>query len=703
MDGQTWLDGNARYLAASFAWLRLKLQALAAPAQPRYHNESAPAGEALPGAESSAWLSLPADEAAASKLAQSAAERAKAAAIHPPPALLGLGKRLGLTTFEQEVLLLCAGVELDASLARLCALAQGGSGQPFPTFALARLLFDDPAWECLAPDRPLRGWRLVELLPGAALPVASTPLRADERIIQHLRGLNTLDDRLAAYLSPLPESAALPGTPGAPGTPGVPPSHRRLAEAIVQRWQSADPDLPLPIVQLSGADALSKQSVAAQAAQGPGLQVHYLSSSLLPAQPAELETLALLWQRESSLHPLALYLDAQDEDPAASERAALLSRFLLRADGVIFLAVRESWQHLGRSSFTLEVSKPTPAEQRALWESLIGSQLAASPLAVSQLAAQFNLNTPTIRQVVQAAAAPGLSGALLERRLWEACRAAARPHLDALAQRIELKAGWDDLILPPEQAGLLRQLAGQVSQRQTVYEDWGFAEKMNRGLGISALFTGETGTGKTMAAEVIANELQLNLYRIDLSAVVNKYIGETEKNLRRLFDAADDGGAILFFDEADAIFGKRSEVKDSHDRYANIEINYLLQRLESYRGLAILATNQREALDTAFIRRLRFIIHFPVPEAAERRLIWQRAFPPRTPLQPLDYDHLARFNLTGGNIHSIALNAAFLAARAGAPVSMPLVLSAIRSEYLKLEKVVYESDPIWKGPQNPAA
>src|SRR5581483_2423020 len=180
----------------------------------------------------------------------------------------------------------------------------------------------------------------------------------------------------------------------------------------------------------------------------------------------------------------------------------------------------------------------------------------------------------------------------------------------------------------------------------------------------------------TMAAEVIANELRLDLYRIDLSAVVSKYIGETEKNLRRLFDAAEDGGAILFFDEADALFGKRSEVKDSHDRYANIEINYLLQRMEAYRGLAILATNMKSAMDTAFMRRLRFVVSFSFPGPAERLVIWRKVFPPQTPTGVIDFDRLARLNLTGGSIQNIALNAAFLAARSAVPVSMPVILEA---------------------------
>jgi SpoVK/Ycf46/Vps4 family AAA+-type ATPase len=247
-------------------------------------------------------------------------------------------------------------------------------------------------------------------------------------------------------------------------------------------------------------------------------------------------------------------------------------------------------------------------------------------------------------------------------------------------------------VVPDEQMRLLRQIAAQVRWRNQVYEAWGFAHKMNRGLGLSALFTGESGTGKTMAAEVIANELCLNLYRIDLSAVVSKYIGETEKNLQRLFDAAEDGGAILFFDEADALFGKRSEVKDSHDRYANIEINYLLQRMEAYRGLAILATNMKSALDQAFLRRLRFIVNFTFPSLAERKQIWQKVFPPQTPRDDLDFDRLARLNLSGGNIHSIALNAAFLAVQPGLPVTMQEVLAAARTEFRKLEKPFNEAE-----------
>ncbi|NJL28690.1 MAG: ATP-binding protein, partial [Thermoanaerobaculia bacterium] len=245
---------------------------------------------------------------------------------------------------------------------------------------------------------------------------------------------------------------------------------------------------------------------------------------------------------------------------------------------------------------------------------------------------------------------------------------------------------WDRLVLPAAQRELLMALATQVRHRHKVYGEWGFEARSARGLGISALFAGPSGTGKTMAAEVLAGELGLDLYRIDLASVVSKYIGETEKNLKKIFDAADAGGAVLLFDEADALFGKRSEVKDSHDRYANIEVGYLLQRIESYRGLAILTTNAKNSLDPAFIRRLRFIVAFPFPDLAERAEIWRRIFPAQTPLEGLDAELLARLDLAGGNIRNVALGAAFLAAEAGTPVRMEHVVGAARGEYAKLER-----------------
>ena len=261
-----------------------------------------------------------------------------------------------------------------------------------------------------------------------------------------------------------------------------------------------------------------------------------------------------------------------------------------------------------------------------------------------------------------------------------------------LAQLNDARASWEDLILADSQLASLQQLAVHTRHRVTVHHDWGFADRSTRGLGIATLFSGESGTGKTLAAEVLANYLGLSLYRIDLSAVVSKYIGETEKNLRKLFDAAEDIGAILLFDEADALFGKRSDVKDSHDRYANIEVSYLLQRMEAYRGLAILTTNHKAALDNAFQRRLRFVVHFPFPDAVQREAIWRSVFPSNTPLADLDFVRLARLNVAGGSIYNIAMNAAFLAADAQTPVGMAHLRRAAQLEAAKSEKSPSEAE-----------
>jgi len=322
------------------------------------------------------------------------------------------------------------------------------------------------------------------------------------------------------------------------------------------------------------------------------------------------------------------------------------------------------------------------------------------------MVAQFNLSAESIQHAAQDAfvrlveterasgrdASNVLAPDHVSTTVWEACRANARTRMDELAQRIGGTPSWDELILPDPQRQVLRDIAAHVRQRSIVYEQWGFAKQGTRGLGITALFAGASGTGKTMAAEVLSRELRLDLYRIDLSTVVSKYIGETEKNLRRIFDAAETGGAILLFDEADALFGKRSEVKDSHDRYANIEVSYLLQRMEAYSGLAILTTNLKNALDTAFLRRIRFIVQFPFPDEGQRGEIWRRVFPREAPTEDLRIDRLAQLAIAGGNIRNVALNAAFLAADAQEPVRMSHLLHAARSEYAKLERPLTEAE-----------
>lgn len=672
-----WQQQNESYLTTALAWLRQVLEQQAGISS---KGDAPPLTAAV----------LAVDEAS-----------------ETVPALALLSQRFDLSPFEQKLLLLCAALELDTQIAALCAKAQDHPQRPYPTFALALTLFDQPHWTVVMAEGALRHWQLIEVIPNATTPLTVSPLRADMRVVNYLKGVNCLDDRLAALVSPLvPPSLA-----------ELPPSQQATVETIVEGLQRSLPHPgPHPILQLLGSDTASAQLIAQATAQQLGLQLYRLPLAQLPTQVNELTTLARLWQRETLLLPVALYLDSTELDPKSTQ-ASTLSYFLSRCDGICFLSTTDKTLPLDRPTLTVEVAKPTPIEQRHTWKTLLGRD---SEAIASQLASQFRLNTTDILEITSLLPSTPLrqqSDLLnqqsnqelstptvhlkqqanrelseVEAPLWAACLEKTRPHLDNLAQRIDVKATWDDIVLPDEETALLHQIADQVRQRSQVYDDWGFRQKMNRGLGVNALFAGESGTGKTMAAEVIANDLHLHLYRIDLSAVVSKYIGETEKNLRKLFDAAENGGAILFFDEADALFGKRSEVKDSHDRYANIEINYLLQRIEAYRGLAILATNLRSSLDTAFLRRLRFIVTFPLPARTERQKLWEKVFPAQTPVADLDYRRLAKLNLTGGNIHTIAINAAFLAARDQSAITMHHVLTAARGEYRKLERPINEED-----------
>jgi hypothetical protein len=626
-------------------------------------------------------------------------------AIPAPPALETLCATFCLSPFERDTLLLCAGMELDASFAGLCATAQGDPQRAYPTFSLALATLPEAHWSALTPAAPLRHWRLVEVGAGSALTLS--PLRIDERVLHYLAGVSHPDERLAGLVDPVPQSDQLV------------PSHQALADQLVGIWSQAKsaasppcdgvgrPTPGLPVIQLCGSETAGKRSIAAAACEAVGLRLSVVAADALPVNPGELETLLRLWEREAALTGNALLLDCDDLDVADCSRTGAVARLIERAHGVLLVASRERRPARQRPLITLEVRKPTPSEQRTLWRGTLGQ--AAHPLngQIEFLASHFDVSAQTIRAASAEAlgrlagepagtgadgGAPSAASHELGSALWHACRVQARPRLDNLAQRIESEASWDDLVLPEGQRLILRDIAAHVKQRATVYESWGFAARGARGLGISALFAGVSGTGKTLAADVLAHELRLDLYRIDLSSVVSKYIGETEKNLGRVFEAAEEGGAVLLFDEADALFGKRSEVKDSHDRYANIEVSYLLQRMECYRGLAILTTNLKSAIDTAFLRRIRFIVQFPFPDAAQRAEIWRRIFPPDTPTEGLEIDKLAQLTVSGGHIRNAALNAAFLAAAAGEPVRMTHLLRAAQSEYAKLEKTLTDAE-----------
>lgn len=655
MDGTravTWHEANQRYLVAALALVRQALERHAA----RVQGRPLPAAGEAPAAMEAARRALPA-----------------------PAALDTLCMAFGLSPFERNVLLLCAGVELDAGFAALCTEVQGAAQHTGPTFGLALAALPEAHWSALSPNAPLRRWRLVELERGEAL--TQCVLRIDERVLHYLTGVACIDERLAGLVHPLAPPSALP------------PSQQALATRIAALWAPARAGTEPPLLQLCGEAPAGTHAVAAAACVKLGLRLYVLQPADLPLNPAEREMLARLWEREAALTGSALLLDCEELDAGEAAQPVLSAarRFVESVHGFVAVAGREPLAGISRTLLRLDVERPCPAEQSMLWRSALGPLAGALNGRLEALTQQFSLGAPAI--FAACAAVAGVQPASTDagelfRTLWDTCRAQARPRLDDLAQRITPVATWEDLVLPDRELQVLREIAVHVRQRARVYDEWGFAARSSRGLGISALFAGPSGTGKTMAAEVLANELRLDLYRIDLSQVVSKYIGETEKNLRRVFDAAESGGSILLFDEADALFGKRSEVKDSHDRYANIEVSYLLQRMEAYRGLAILTTNLKSALDPAFLRRIRFVVSFPFPDATQRAEIWRRVFPPGVPREGLEIERLARLNVAGGNIRNIALYAAFLAAEEGTPVCMAHLLRAARVEYAKLEKAL---------------
>ncbi len=590
--------------------------------------------------------------------AQTAVSRAEMGA---PPAIDTLMQLFELSDFERDLLLLVAGVEMDARLGPLCAQASGQANRPWASFALAMSALPAAHWDALSPTEPLRRWRLLEIDESAGLTVGR--LRMDERVLHYLAGLNYLDQRLQPLLQPVPPAGLMCQ------------AHAAISATASARLQR-DGARPRTIL-LNGDDAQGQLDVAADIASRLGVALYCLRAAEIPTSAHEQAALATLWQREAVLLGSALLIELRDDD------GKTLERFVERLGGLLIIASHAPTPLEGEN---FNVERPDVPEQRRLWREAMGPRCDELAPIIDSLAGQYRLGARRIASI-----ADRLGTELDLAALHRACRADA-PGMSELAQLIAPRAEWDDLVLPEAQRRVLQQVAVHTRHRLTVHHDWGFADKSSRGLGISTLFWGDSGTGKTLAAEVLANTLGLPLYRIDLSAVVSKYIGETEKNLRKVFDRAEELGAILLFDEADALFGKRSEVKDSHDRYANIEVSYLLQRMEAYRGLAILTTNHKAALDGAFARRLRFVVHFPFPDQAQREALWHGVFPPATPLGQLDYRKLAQLTVPGGTISNIALAAAFLAAEAGTPVDMVHLLRAAHIEAGKRDKPISDAE-----------
>ena len=586
------------------------------------------------------------------------------------PAIVRLCRLFQLSAFERDVLLACIGAEIDPQVAVQCAAAAQVTGVHRPTPALALAAFSDGHVAAFTPSAPLRMHHLIDVTAGP--PLFAAPLEVDPRVLHYVLGLDELDARLAPSLTEVLVADEQV-------------THSRTCE--LERIRAAcDRSAGSLVVMLSGSSSEERRAVAATICGSRGMRMFRVRVQDLPHEPNARHAYRLRWERESRLLDAALLVELDDATPDQLRSA---TAFIDEIAGLAFVSAREPVA-LGRRNYLgIELRIESSAARLEQWRLALGVAADRIGGALDHIAAQFVLPPSAIARACRSIESGDDAAAT---RLWDACRQESRSRLDDLAHRIEPIATWDDLVLPAETMQTLREISSHLRHRFQVYERWEFGSRTGRGLGSGALFAGASGTGKTLAAEVLAREARLDLYHVDLSQVVNKYVGETEKNLRRVFDAAESGGALLLFDEADALFGKRGEVDRGTDRYANLEVSYLLQRMETYRGLAILTTNQRDALDSAFLRRLRFVVSFPFPDLEQRVGLWQRAFPAAAPLGMIDVRKLARLKLPGGHIRNMAVHAAFMAAEAGEAISMAHLLHAARAEFAKLERPFPEAD-----------
>ncbi len=576
-----------------------------------------------------------------------------------------------LSIFERDLLILLASLNIHQPLMEALAFEPGSN----LNFNIALQILTDQTGqeqETLTPMAKLRHYKLISFADEPqTVPLNLRPLLIDEWAFHALIGLVQLDGRLKSVVAPI----QILNT-----------NLSSLQQDLVARAARVSTDFDY-VVQIAGAQTELRLHIAGAVAGQTGRDLFKLNVARL--EFLSVEDLAIRWNRFARLQNAILLVDVGDfgvgetteKDPKLQAARAIIELL----EGQIFVTSRVAlaW---GRETVTFEVKRPTTFEQRELWRAKFNLE-SLSDAEVIDLTSQFDFTSAQIDRVASDSVAEHAQE--LSQTLWNSSLALLRPALEGLTQRIEPaeRAEWSQLVLPERELNTLKRLVAHVKQRQHVYENWGWKQDSSRGFGIGALFGGSSGTGKTFSAEIIAKELGVDLQRIDLPSIVSKYIGESEKLLSKLFDAAEYGGCILLFDEADAIFGKRSEVKDANDRYANLEVSYLLQRMEAFRGLVILTTNQESNMDSAFMRRLRFVVQYPTPDADARVLLWKKIFPLDTPIENLNYTALAKLEVSGGNIRSIALNAAFNAASDASPITMRHLLESALEEIRKLKRL----------------
>jgi len=629
---------------------------------------------------------------------------------------LNLGVRLSLprlaeifqlSPFDIDVLLICLAPEIDLKYEKLYAYLQNDVTRKRPTTNLILNLFcrslDErlQARTRLLPEAPLCKYELVLSADDMAADQASAlarSLKIDERILNYLLDAEAIDERVVSFSRLVHPQVDL-------GQVLLPHS---LMQSLAAGFQNVTQNGGAVLI-LQGPEGSGKRFVAEALCRAAGMELLVAEASAMISAAPDQATLAARLFREATLRDTVIFIDQAElllgEGEKESYAHHALGNALRSFNGIVFLgnAGSRNSQLLATHGRLLSFVFPLPdfVTRKEIWNRALAECGCAvsSDIDLDSLADRFSFTAGRVHNAVAEARrlanpAGGDARSIGAEDLNLACRAQSGGKLPALARKVNPIFTWNDIILPNDCLEQLREVCGHIRHRRRVFSDWGFDAKISLGKGLSILFVGPSGTGKTMAAEIVASELALDLYKIDLSSIVSKYIGETEKNLNRIFSEAEQSNAVLFFDEADAVFGKRSEVEDSHDRYANIETNYLLQKMEEYEGIVILASNFHKNIDEAFTRRLRFIIDFPFPEKEPRYRIWQRVFPAGTPLdRDIDFAFLAqKLKLSGGSIRNIALSAAFLAAENSGHVSMEHIICATKREFQKVGKLCVKSD-----------
>jgi SpoVK/Ycf46/Vps4 family AAA+-type ATPase len=612
----------------------------------------------------------------------------------------------GLTPFEGQVVLIALAPEIDPKYERLFTYLQDDFSRRRPSVGLVLRLLCATAKERLearvafSEQATLFRTGILRQLGKSDGPLPGRPLVLHDHVVSFLLNVNSVNHDFAACVHLHPPARDIASLRWEPGfMDGL----LRLVSSCIRGDFTAQRRV---ILHFYGSRGTGRKTLAAALCHAVDVSLLVADLGGLIARFENFEDALRSVFRQALLNQAAVYLDCFDrltDDEQSSARRSSLKRAIDEMSWLTFLGSEAPWSQSDlfhpHVYISTELSMPDFAGREALWKSLAaGSEDFAPDIDWDDLAIKFRLTPGAMECAIEVARnharLRGLEAQVTRDDLYFGCHSQSNQNLAKLARKLAPHYTWSDIVLPKNSLAQLRELCQQVRHRRTVYTTWGFDRKLSLGKGLCVLLYGQSGVGKTMAVEIIANELRLEVYKIDLSTVVSKYIGETEKNLSRIFQEAETSNAVLFFDEADALFGKRTEVKDAHDRYANIEINYLLQRMEEFDGLVILATNLRKNIDEGFFRRMHFAIEFPFPDTAQRYRIWKQHLPDTAPLAgDIDVDHLAeRFPFAGGNIRNVVVNAAFLAAANSGEIHMEQLICATRREYEKIGRLCTDTE-----------